>query len=88
MMVYQWFRHLFYLLGFMYLCFLRLDLEAATDTFQFIKIHFTYREFTYEQMSVSKMQRIKNFLTAALGFVITLVLIWLVVGLIKWLIHF
>lgn len=74
----NWYHHLFWITGVFYLNLLKLQFEAAKESFLWVKIHLTYKGQLVEKGELNTKEQIEVWATEFVGLFVTLLIAFLV----------
>ncbi|MBA7627100.1 hypothetical protein ES703_34562 [subsurface metagenome] len=74
----HWFKHLFWMLGNMYLNFLKGDIKNAIDSYYWIRIHVTYKSKLVKYTKSPFWQRMKMNTIVIFGILFTVFLLCMI----------
>lgn len=79
----DWLRHLFMMLGFVYVNILTGDFEAANESWLWTKIHLTYKATKVDKVRVDWCAKLKANAVTLIGFVLTSLMLIIVIMILK-----
>lgn len=82
-----WLGHLLWLLGNLYINFLKFDFDEVFDTWQWVEVHLSYKAELVDFSPPEWKERVKNIGIQAIGLVITLSIIYAISKLSLFIIH-
>ena len=74
-----WIKHLFWLLGKMYINFLKGDIRSGKDSFNWIKLHVSYKGKLVGYNPPPFWQRVKVDIVTSFGLLFTIFLIFIII---------